>query len=204
MIGVLTGDLINSRSLVAEDWIRELERVLSRYGPSPQKWEVFRGDSFQLEVAPERSFKVAVAIKAQIKMLASLDVRIGVGIGTKEYDSGKITTSNGSAYIHSGECFDSLGKKTLRVKTPWPDFDESMNVAFDLATLTMDSWTPTSSETIVQLLEVPRMSQVTLARRLNKSQSNVSEALSRGGFKEIMNLERYFQKEVREKCGGFC
>ncbi len=202
MTGIITGDLINSRSLAPGKWVRVLEGVLNDYGSSPKQWEIFRGDSFQLEVGAEDIFKVAITIKAYIKGVDLLDVRMGLGIGTKDYASSRITSSNGSAFINSGECFDALKKRTIAVRTPWTDLNEQVNLSLDLASLTMDNWTVTSASTMVPLLKDSSLNQEALAIQLNRSQSNVSGALRRAGFKEIMNLERYFRKEVNKKILG--
>lgn len=77
-------------------------------------WEIFRGDQFQLEVKnPENSLLVAIQIKALMKSL-KLDVRMSIGIGEKTHNSKKISESNGTAFINSGELFERLKKKKSR------------------------------------------------------------------------------------------
>jgi hypothetical protein len=50
MTSVITGDIINSRSRSSSEWIDDLKNVLRRVGESPKYWEIYRGDSFQLEI----------------------------------------------------------------------------------------------------------------------------------------------------------
>ena len=197
MTSVLTGDIINSREVKADQWMSKLLSVLSHYGSSPKHWEIFRGDSFQLEVDPQESLKAAISIKSHIKTISELDVRISIGVGEKDYNDEKITLSNGTAFINSGECFDSLHKKNLGIATPWKSFNEIINLSLELASLSMDQWTPNSAEIISVLLEEPTLTQVALAKRLNKSQGNISAALTRAGYQVIMKLERYFKKELQ-------
>ena len=126
---------------------------------------------------------------------------MAIGIGDKTYNADKITESNGSAFVFSGESFEKLKKNTLSIKTEWPDFDGKMNLMFDLATLTMDNWTATSSEIIkMALADDFKRNQTDLAKSLNQSQSNVSRGLTRGGFYEIKKLLIYYRKEIKALC----
>jgi len=201
MIAVITGDIINSRIVDVQQWMPELKKVFNKYGSEPKNWEIYRGDSFQLEILPSEALQVAILIKAAIKQFKSLDVRIAIGIGEKTYQSEKITESNGNAFIYSGECFEKLKKQTLSIKTIWKDFNQTMNVMFELATLTMDNWTPTSSLIIKTALESEHnINQKKIAILLNKKQSNISTGLKRGGFYEIQKMLNYYQKEIKNKC----
>jgi hypothetical protein len=200
MLAIITGDIINSRNVDVQQWMPELKIILNKYGSEPKNWEIYRGDSFQIEILPIDALKVAILIKAAIKQFKSLDVRIAIGIGEKTYESEKITESNGSAFINSGESFEKMKKQTLIIQTNWKDFNETMNLMFDLATLTMDNWTPTSSLIIKSAIESDPINQKELATLLNKKQSNISTSLKRGGFDEIQKLLLYYQQKIKNKC----
>ncbi|MFT6866923.1 MAG: hypothetical protein ACJA08_001761 [Cyclobacteriaceae bacterium] len=62
MVAILTGDIINSRKSDVIDWIGKLKKVLNQYGNTPKNWEIFRGDSFQLLVPPNRALIAAIHI----------------------------------------------------------------------------------------------------------------------------------------------
>jgi hypothetical protein len=200
MVAIITGDIINSRNIHVEKWMPQLKTLLSKYGSEPKTWEIYRGDSFQIQVSPIDALKVAILIKATIKQFKSLDVRIAIGIGEKTYESEKITESNGSAFIYSGESFEKLKKKTLAIRTTWEDFDQTLNLMFDFATLTMDNWTPTSCLIIKAALEAEHINQQELAVILDKKQSNISTGLKRGGFDEIQKLLQYYEQKIKNKC----
>lgn len=201
MIAIITGDIINSRKVDAKQWLPALKRVLLQYGKEPSDWQIYRGDSFQLKIKPIDAILAGLLIKSSIKQFNKLDVRIAIGIGEISYEAKKITESNGSAFVHSGECFELLKKQTLGIKSPWKEFDDTMNIMFDLASVTMDNWTNTSSEIIKNALENPEMSQMKLAAKLNKkSQGTISEGLKRGGYDEIKKLITYYQKEMKKRC----
>jgi len=199
MIAIITGDIINSRNVDAQKWMPELKTVLNTYGSEPKTWEIYRGDSFQIETLPEDALKAAILIKSSIKQFKALDVRLAIGIGEKTYESEKITESNGSAFVYSGEAFEKLKKQTLSIQSNSEDFNQTMNLMFDLASLTMDSWTPTSCLIIKTALETEDINQKELARLLNKKQSNISTSLKRSGFDEIQKLLDYYQQKIRNK-----
>ncbi|GAL77452.1 hypothetical protein JCM19274_5165 [Algibacter lectus] len=197
MTSIITGDIINSKSSEPKKWLDALKEVLNQYGRQPKQWDVFRGDSFQLETAPEDALKAAVLIKSSIKQFKNIDVRIAIGIGEKTYTSDKITESNGTAFINSGECFDDLKKTTLAIKSPFEQFDLQTNIMFELALLTINSWTTTSAKLIKTALENPELTQVELANHFETTQSNISKGLKRGGFEEISKLLNYYNAQVK-------
>ncbi|MCB4797784.1 SatD family protein [Neotamlana laminarinivorans] len=198
MIAIITGDIINSRQSEPEQWLNSLKTCLLYFGKTPKTWEIFRGDSFQLEVKPEDALFASFLIKSTIKQYKNIDVRLAIGLGEKNYDSYKITESNGSAFINSGECFESLKKNTLAIKSRFKNFDITLNLMLELAQLTMNNWTSISSLIIKTSLENPDMKQNELAELLKKSQSNISEGLKRGGFDEILKLLDYYKNQIQQ------
>lgn len=196
MTAVITGDIVNSRAEPASQWLPILKEILKYYGKDPKEWEITRGDSFQLILKPEAALYAAFQIKAGIRQLRGLDVRMAIGIGEQDHKAEKISESNGSAFIRSGECFENLKKQNLGILTGDPEKDEIFNLLFELALLTMNNWSATVAETITASLKNPEKSQTELAKQLNKSQSSLSEALKRGGFDEIMQLENFYRKKI--------
>jgi hypothetical protein len=196
MVAIITGDIINSRAVDPNKWMSKLKDVLKSIGNEPKDWEIYRGDSFQLRVNPERALYVAIRLKSVIKQFKALDVRMAIGIGEVDYEGAKITESNGSAFIRSGECFEALKKDTLAISSPNAQFDKTINTMLSLASLTMDNWTPASSEIISLSLENPIKKQIDLAKMMDKPQSNISIGLKRGGFDEIQRLMNYYKDEI--------
>lgn len=193
---VITGDIVNSRKVPASSWIKLLKCALGRFGKEPADWEIFRGDSFQLSVKPQDGLIAAYYLKSVIKSTGELDIRVSIGIGEETYRAAKITESNGSAYVRSGEAFETLRKGMISVDSDNEDFNEVHNLLLDLAMLTANRWSTTVAEAIQMAIENPEKSQKELAGILGKSQSSVSEALKRGGYDELMALNAYFQKST--------
>jgi hypothetical protein len=196
MVGILTGDIINSRFAETGDWLKVLKEALNTVAPGHS--EIFRGDSFQLEVKPEEAFLKAVYIKACIKSFKDLDVRIAIGIGKKDRAAKKITEANGEAFIFSGEKLETLKKEgvNLAIRSSFPDFDNEINLAVRLALVAMDNWKPGSATIIKLAIENKSPSQEVLAKLAGKRQSTVSEALKRAEFHLIMELDQEYRKKL--------
>lgn len=198
MIAVLTGDIKNSKDHKADIWLPVLKQALEHYGSEPSDWEIYRGDSFQLQTTPEQALEAAIFIKASIKQIRQLDVRIAIGLGEKSHTAAKITESNGEAFVHSGECFDQLKKQTLALKSQSTLFNETLNTMLSLAALTMDNWLPATATVVKTTMEHPEANQKELATLLGKSQSTISEALIRAGFDEVQKMIQFYRTQLAQ------
>lgn len=197
---VITGDIVQSRLTPHSAWLGKLKKVLSLEGKSPRNWEIYRGDSFQVEVRdPREAFLTAIRIKAAIKTVKNLDVRMAIGIGDKKFSSKRVAESGGQAFIRSGETLETLkkSKQNLAIKSAWADFDREMNVCFRLASIPMDDWTTTSAELIQILTTNNRLTQKALAKRLGITQPSVSERQNRSHFEEVMALEELYRDKIK-------
>jgi diadenosine tetraphosphate (Ap4A) HIT family hydrolase len=56
------------------------------------------------------------------------------------------------------------------------------------------------SKVIKTVIENPEKNQKHLANLLNRSQSNISEALKRGGYEEIMNMNEFYERNISRLC----
>ncbi|MER3373966.1 MAG: transcriptional regulator [Allomuricauda sp.] len=198
MVAILTGDIKNSSAHKTTKWLLLLKEALGKYGKEPKAWEIYRGDSFQLETHPENALEAAVYIKTCIKQIRHMDVRIAIGLGEKTYDAQKITESNGPAFVLSGECFENLKKQTMALKSASQDFDTPINLMLQLASLSMDSWLPATARVVKTALDNPKASQTELASILGKSQSTISEALIRAGFDEVQKMIQFYQSQLSQ------
>jgi len=195
MIAVLTGDVIRSRQVDPGEWLPSLKEALDCYGSCPRDWEIFRGDSFQLKLSPDRAFRAMLHLKAAILRHQGLDVRLGIGIGALEFDAPRVTESNGPAFHFSGNIFASLKRRKTGFQSGDEAFDEGFNLMLDLCQLVIDRWTPKVALVILISLTNPTLNQVGISQLLHRSQSSISEALQRGGFEELMAVDDYFKNK---------
>lgn len=118
---ILTGDVVGSSKLPVAERRRlatALERLgkdLARVHPTdvPLGLEVFRGDAWQLLVtAPERALRIALEVRAALRVqLASVvDTRVGIGVGTIRFlPARSVSGGDGPAYVAAGDALDGLG-----------------------------------------------------------------------------------------------
>jgi hypothetical protein len=200
MTSVITGDIIGSRQQESQHWVENLKKILAPFGKTPNEWEVYRGDEFQIEVSnPEDALLTAILVKAHLRAIKS-DARMSIGFGDKTHNAERISESNGSAFINSGELFETLKKQkvNLALRTGDLDFDEKLNLMLQLTLTFMDSWLVQSAEFVAAAIENPTLSQEELGQKLGINQAAVSRRQKRAQFDLVMNLDRYFRKQIKQ------
>lgn len=201
MTSILTGDIINSRNIDTKIWMPLLKKALNSIGKTPKTWEIYRGDSFQVEIEKvENALLFAYKLKAIFKNIKNLDVRIAIGIGVKNNSYKNITEGSGEAFINSGKAFDILLKKqNIAFISPWENFNKTINVALALALLTMDNWTVNSAVFADKYLHNTNVTQKKIAKELQISESNASERKKRAGLDEMLQLENLYRELINQK-----
>ncbi len=198
---MITGDLIKSRQV--EDhgiWQEGLKFLFASMAPGPRFWDIYRGDSFQIELANAAdSFTLVMRIKAMLRSQKELDTRVAIGIGDKSFAAGSISQSNGSAFIHSGELLESLKaqKQSLAIRSPWREWDDEMNTYLKMALVIMDQWKPKTAELVSVVLQHPQKSQQEIADLLQIQQAGVSQGLKRAHLKELLDWDDIFRKKLK-------
>jgi len=200
MIAIITGDIINSETHQASEWVYLLRNYFSKLGESPADWEIYRGDEFQLKIAQEQALRTAIHIKALVKSIKNLDVRMGIGLGTETFIGNGVSESNGPAYQRSGRTFETLKdrKLNLTIDTSNEDHNRVLNLMLKLALNFMDDWSTVSAEIVVLALENPNASQKEIAKQLNIQQSAVSQRQKRARLDLVLELLNYYTQILNE------
>lgn len=199
MIGIITGDIVNSRKLSSKIWIDGLKKILNTFGKNPVEWDIYRGDEFQLEVKnPEDALLIALQIKSYFKTI-KLDVRMSIGFGDITYKAKKISESNGTAFIRSGELFETLKKQknNLAINSGNEAFDTEINLMLRLSLTFMDNWLAQSAEFVLTAIENPSLSQEETGIKLGINQAAVSRRRKRAQFDLVMEMEHYFRNKIK-------
>ncbi|MEO6346740.1 MAG: SatD family protein [Aquaticitalea sp.] len=197
---VITGDIMKSRNKDTKIWTDQLKKCFTFLVDDPKYWEIYRGDSFQIELKDiQQSYWAAIYIKACIKSIKGLDVRLALGIGNKTYNGKKVTESNGEAFQFSGETLETLKKlnQNLRIKTKDAELDQELNLYFKLALISMNNWTVNSAEMIKLTLEYPKALQQDLAEKIGINQNAVSKRQKRASLDEILELDLMYRKKIK-------
>lgn len=197
MIAVITGDIIHSRKVNSEIWLPKLKVFFQKNIDTIFSSEIYRGDSFQCEIPVEKALEMALAIKSLIRSTPLIDVRMAIGIGTKNFQGETITQSYGTAFINSGESFDALKTHTLNIKSPFEDFDACFNPILKLVSFISDNWKPVTAETIHLSLLNRTLLQKEIAELLKKDATTVNKALKRGAYEEIIEIIALYNRKIR-------
>jgi len=200
MIAIITGDIINSENHPSSEWIGDLKQYFNRFGPTPMHWEIYRGDEFQLKVSRENALMSAIQIKALLKSVKGLDVRMGIGIGLETYVGTGVSESNGTAHQRSGRKFESLkeSKVNLSIATGNESYDLTLNLMLQLALDFMDGWSVVSAEIVALVLDNPEASQKVIAKKLGIKQSAVSQRIKRARLDLVLDLLAYYERVIGE------
>lgn len=199
---VLTGDIVNSSGLTQPEkrkMLKTLKQAMEAGLALMHDWkpEIFQGDSFQgaTTVGITQSLRYALMVFALFRK-QSLMIRIALGMGTLSFDTGNVSTNDGSAYLHSGRTLEELKKKSgnfIGIKTP----DEETNLEYEVHCTSLDylltRCTPLQAEGILYTLQ--GMTQIQIAQKLKISQPTVQQRLQAAGwpvFKAI--LQRFESK----------
>lgn len=201
MIAIVTGDIVNSESSKAETWMPLLKSQLSKFGKTPEDWEIYRGDEFQIKTTPEKALEFSLLLKAKLKTITGLDVRLAIGVGNETFKGASISESNGSSYKNSGRVFETLKeqKRTMAIKTENVKKDETLNLILKLALDFMDNWSTVSAEIIYLALENPEMQQQELATILGIQQSAVSQRQKRARLTLVQEVLEYYSATLNNQ-----
>jgi hypothetical protein len=200
MIAVITGDIVNSEQYPSLIWMPLLKKVLMKYGEQPEIWDIYRGDEFQVKTSPLEALEAAIEVKAVIKSIKNLDVRLAIGIGDETYSGGRITEANGSAYKRSGRMFETLKeeKRTLALASGNDTLDQMLNLMIKIALDFMDDWSTVSANTVAYFLQYPESSQEAVARHFKIQQSAVSQRQKRARIHLLKELLAFYQQTIKQ------
>ncbi|MEZ4802484.1 MAG: transcriptional regulator [Gelidibacter sp.] len=202
MTSIITGDIIKSRTVKSpEIWLSILKNALQHLEKDTSKWELYRGDSFQIEIDNiQNSFINAIYIKACLKTIKGLDARLAIGLGQKSFKGQKITESNGEVFQFSGDTLEQLKKEkvNLKIKTANETFNKEINLYFKLALIVMDNWTTNSAEIVKLSIEQPDALQETLGKQLGINQNAISSRQKRAHLDELLELDVLFRQKLNQ------
>ena len=199
MIAVITADIINSDQYSTAIWMELLKTSLKRWGESPADWEIYRGDELQLRTSPEHALSIAIELKARIKTIKGLDIRIAIGLGEEDFRANTVSESNGTAYRRSGRMLEFLKsqKKKMGMDLGISAYNRTFNLLIDLASDFMDNWSSVSAEIVAASLSQKGNTQTEMAHLLQINQSAVSQRQKRARLYLIKDLLNYYHQTLK-------
>ena len=199
MICILTGDIKGSRKAKSKNWLAELKELFLQFGKNPTDWEIYRGDEFQIEIKDcEEALLIAFQIKAFLRTI-SLDARMSIGIGEKTSKAKRISESNGSAFVYSGEAFEIMKKNKINLVVQSADnqFNKDMNLLIRLGLSFMDNWLAQQAEYVLLAINNPELSQEEMGEILKINQAAVSKRRKRANFDLMLEINQAYVEKLK-------
>ncbi|MFD2739808.1 hypothetical protein ACFSUD_09530 [Sulfitobacter aestuarii] len=204
---VFTGDIVKSSELGSEQLSRifssleEAADEVARWQDAPTLFTRFRGDGWQMAVAPALTFRALLAMRAAVRRVGKgLDSRIGIGIGQGRIPGDDLSGAEGVAFLHSGHALDEM-KRTLRMSAP--EADLSLRLLLPLADQIIDGWTARQAEIAYLLLPPEAPTQSEVADRLGQTRQSVQQQADQSGIMALLESCTLLENPAKGETGGY-
>jgi hypothetical protein len=188
---VITGDLIKSRKIAAQDFdaIRyRLEQVLTYLSDKyDAKYDVYRGDSFQI-IFPSMNCSITSALLIRLALRSvktsgqKFDARLSIGLGTVDTQRTKLRSSTGEAFNLSGIGLDKLKGQNIGVFTHSKEFQNRIGLLIKFVDAKIDNLTQVQVQALYEYLIDENNNHDEIAKRLNKSRVNTTKLLNMASY----------------------
>lgn len=185
MIGVLTGDIVNSTQLSSDEYANTIAYLNELMKNSEQKYKakgnIYRGDEFQIQYpdpisALTSSLLIKLGLHNSPHTSKPILCTLSLAYGEAELYKSKPNTSSGPVYINSGRNLE---------KTPRGEFSLQIEEkSSDLQLLTnflnhqLNRLTKTQAQLLYQYIESGFAEHKTLAQITKTSRQNISNRLN--------------------------
>jgi DNA-directed RNA polymerase specialized sigma24 family protein len=194
MRAVVTADIVNSTLVKAEDFNDLSDKIKAIY--EKDKIEFYRGDSFQVLVNDaQKAFLQSILsrlLAMQYSNKQKVDIRMSISLGKLNSNTGKIGSNMDDLFVRSGRAFDKFQNSTRRLYVV--SGNESIDFTFEIMAEYMDSLleniTPRQAEVLYYMLK--GMSQVEIARQLDKTTATINQHVKTARYTEIESLLKKF------------
>jgi len=191
---VLTGDLVDSRALMADGLKSARDAVTTAFfevndagasdGGAP---EFFRGDSWQAFLGDAHlALRMALLVRAALVAGGLSDSRIAIAIGPVDrIDPTGVSLSTGPAFTSSGAALDGMGRARLALvlmNDAAGDHSDSRlgalaSAAIGLLDPYVTGWTSRQAEVARLYLGRPGLSQTDIAEQLGTTRQSVQDVV---------------------------
>jgi hypothetical protein len=189
IIGVITGDIINSSTL-SEELKFQIKDELVNFTRNNQHVllpiQFYRGDSFQLMCTKEKSVWLAVLIQSIIISTANTLARISIGIGkVSNIHANDVLQSEGEAFLLSGHQLDEMkaDDRILKIAVDNAEILSNLDIATLLAENIIKGWKPGQASVIST--NPGSVTQRIIAAQLKISPAAVSKTLKASNWAVI-------------------
>ncbi len=185
-LAVFTGDIVKSTKLTSAelsrifDGLQDVAATLALWQGAPTRLTRFRGDGWQMTIAPRLTLRALLAVRAAVRRAGKgFDTRIGVGLGDGSVPGDDLAGAEGEAFVRSGHALDQMRRST---RMSAPDADISLRIALPLADQIVAGWTPKQAEIALLLLPPSGPTQADVASALGLTQQTVQQQVETSGL----------------------
>ncbi|MFQ3198919.1 MAG: putative DNA-binding protein YlxM (UPF0122 family) [Paraglaciecola sp.] len=205
MIGVLTGDIVDSTKMSPADHQATIEMFKYSIQYFTQHFaasgEIYRGDSVQISFKqPQYAMKSAVLLKMfllQSKETSKpIVVTLALGLGEASVLGATPGVSQGSAFIYSGRGLDNASRGDLTLHAESSQLQEKLGLATKFLNHLLSSLTRKQAKVLYYYVLLNYPTHQKLADRLQTSQQNVTKHLSRIGASLVEEYLLFFEQQI--------
>jgi len=186
LIGVVTGDIVDSTNVSVEDRDRllsVLDSLMANLVPNGERNSaIFRGDSFQIKLSqPSQAARVALSIRSGLRYntpegLSTLwDARISVGVGDEAYVGENVGKSDGEAFRLSGRRLDDMKGTRLSFLTSSAFVNEELAVEGAFVDDIVSHWSRNQALVAHQYFQTEPPTQQSIARQMRVTTQRVNQ-----------------------------
>lgn len=196
---IITGDIVASSRLTpikrkklqnrVSSFIKKVTAVLPDF-----KAEQFRGDSLQCVFTKNKTAALRTTISLYCFLATEgFKIRQSAGVGTISYNSGKIITSDGTAFKISGENIDGLKKRNELISIAFEEssLNEEWKVHSASLNFLLERLSKAQAEAVYLQLQNTRQEKIAKALRI--SQPSVHQRLQAAGWAVISRILQRFE-----------
>lgn len=204
MIGVITGDIVNSRQIPVEEYDSMLYRLHQTLESFSERYEmhfdVFRGDEFQLLLKrPEKVIYLATIIRLSLKSgSTNIDVRQSLSVGDSNELRDDVKSSTGEAFVLSGQNLNKMKSELLIFDSTNELLKHHLGSTIELLDAHLSSLTKTEAYVLMSYLGDPEVSHAELAKEIGKSRPNTTKMLNSAHYNSVLKYLYYAENLIIE------
>jgi hypothetical protein len=199
---VISGDIINS-SLLKPASRKKLQHLIDDFlNNAVVQWpdmqaQQYRGDSVQAILTYNRLAALRIVLMFQSYLRKEqYKIRMAIGVGTINFKSGQVITSDGSAFQASGPFLDALAKngEMISIAGSNNEFTSEWQVHSASLNYIIERWTPAQAEAVY--LQLQDHTQAVIAKKLKIKQPSVHQRLQGAGWPVVNKILTRFESVI--------
>ena len=189
---IFTGDIVKSTAMTRAELdavfarLEEAADAVATWQSQPTRMTRFRGDGWQMAVAPQFTFRAALVLRAAVRRCGkTADTRFGIGLGDAQFAGDDLSRADGAALVRSGHALDAL-PRTRRLNAP--DAPLGLRAALPLADRIAGRWTMRQADVAYYMLAPEPPVQASLAQQFDLTQQSVQGHVDAAGIDELREV----------------